>query len=65
MNQTTRIRNEDVPVICFDAETGPVRMGHVRRLADEMSASYYRLDELEPSGLSAAVQAVFRGLYGF
>lgn len=65
IDQATRIRNEDVSGICFDTETGPVRLNHVRRLADEMGASYYRLDELEPSGLSEAIQAVFRGPYGF
>jgi len=39
-------------------------MGHVQRLADEMGARYYRLDELEPSELSEAVQAVFSEPYG-
>ena len=64
MEQAARIRAENVPVVCFDTETGPIRMGNVRRLADEMGASYYRLDELEPRELSEAVRAVFGGSYG-
>jgi len=64
MEQAARISAENVPVVCFDTETGPVRMGQVRRLADEMGASYHRLDELEPSELSEAVKAVFGGTYG-
>ncbi len=65
MDRARRIRNDDVPAVCFDTESGPVRMGYVRKLADEMGAQYYRLDDLESDGLTAAVRDVFSGDYGF
>ena len=55
---------ENVSVVCFDTETGPIRTGNVRWLADEMGASYHQLDELEPWELSEAVRGVFGGSYG-
>lgn len=65
MDRATQIRKENLPALCFDTEKGPVRMGTVRDLADEMGARYYQLDELDSIDLSETVQTVFRESYGF
>ncbi|WP_313692838.1 VWA domain-containing protein [Halorarum halobium] len=59
MARATRIGDDRVPAICFDTETGPVRMGLVGEIADRMGASYHRLDDLESAGISETVRDVF------
>lgn len=56
-----RIRRADVPAVCFDTETGPVRMGLVRTLAERMGAAYHRFDDFGSGEISATVRDVFYG----
>lgn len=55
LQRASRVRANDIPAVCFDTETGPVRLGLVRVLADRMGAEYYRFDDLDPGGISEAV----------
>lgn len=63
LDQAERIGDANVPAICFDTETGPVRIGVVRNLADRMGATYYRFDDLEPGTISETVRDIFPGAY--
>jgi magnesium chelatase subunit D len=50
-----------VRALAIDTETGPVRMGWTRRIADALGAECRTLDEFKGRTLSAAVrQALFR-----
>ena len=61
IERARQVRERGVPAVCFDTETGPVRMRIVRRLAREMGAEYYRFDDLDPGRLSATVSDVLGG----
>ncbi|MFB6310012.1 MAG: VWA domain-containing protein [Salinirussus sp.] len=61
MDRARDIAAEGVPALCFDTETGPVRLGLVRRLADAMEASYHRLDELEPAAVAEPIRDAVTG----
>jgi magnesium chelatase subunit D len=61
MDAASRVGAAEVSGICFDTEQGPVRMGHVRRLAEAMGARYHRLDEFDSGTVSATVREVIDG----
>jgi magnesium chelatase subunit D len=58
------LRAAGVDALCVDAETGPVRTGTVRRLAERMDAEYAAMADLEAAGLSARVEAALEGTFG-
>lgn len=59
LQQAGRIRTADVTAVCFDTESGPVRLGFVRQLADQMGAKYYRFDNFQADDISATVKDLF------
>lgn len=52
------IRRADVPSVCFDTESGPVQVGHVKKLADRMGAEYYSMQDYASEALSTKVRDV-------
>jgi magnesium chelatase subunit D len=48
------IREQRLPALCIDTETGPVRLGQTAQLARVMSADYVHTSEL-PSGQWAPI----------
>lgn len=59
MEWAKRIRENGVSAVCFDTESGPIRLGIVRELADQMGAEYFQLAEFDSIGVSDTVQGLF------
>lgn len=59
MEWADRIRGHGVSAVCFDTESGPVRLGIVRELADQMGAKYFQLAEFDSASISDTVQEMF------
>jgi magnesium chelatase subunit D len=47
-----------IEALVVDAETGDIRLGLARRLADAMAAHYTALPDLRPDALARTVEAV-------
>lgn len=51
-----RLREHGVRALVIDSETGPVRLGQNRRLAEALGGRYLRLEELAAGGVDAAAR---------
>ncbi len=54
-----QISRASVSAVCFDTESGPVRLGHVSKLAEAMGAEYYHLHDFTSRDVSATVNEIF------
>lgn len=53
-----RIAEAGIPALVIDPEQGFVRLGFARRLADDLQAQYFRLEELEAGRIERAVRTL-------
>jgi magnesium chelatase subunit D len=53
-----RIADAGVRTLVIDTESGFVRLGYARKLANELQAQYYRLEQLEADSIERAVRTL-------